>query len=131
MDRYVTHASFTLERSYPAPPARVFAAWADPALKSRWFTGGDALDRGGREEQGACVYRGSGLRVGEAGRHVGGHPAAPAHRDLEAGLRPGGHHLIGRGLEPGLQVSHRCFRAPCFRAPCFRVPCFRGPWPVP
>ena len=40
MDRYVTHASFTLERSYPVPPARVFAAWADPALKSRWFAGG-------------------------------------------------------------------------------------------
>ena len=31
MDRYVTHASFTLERAYPVPPARVFAAWADPA----------------------------------------------------------------------------------------------------
>ena len=42
MDRYVTHASFTLERSYPVPPGRVFAAWADPALKSRWFAGGDA-----------------------------------------------------------------------------------------
>jgi uncharacterized protein YndB with AHSA1/START domain len=40
MDRYVTHASFTLERSYPVPPARVFAAWADPAAKSRWFAGG-------------------------------------------------------------------------------------------
>ncbi len=26
MDHYVTHASFTLERSYPVPPARVFAA---------------------------------------------------------------------------------------------------------
>jgi uncharacterized protein YndB with AHSA1/START domain len=56
MDRYVTHASFTLERSYPVPPARVFAAWADPALKSRWFTGGDACPNhqldfrvGGRE----------------------------------------------------------------------------------
>ena len=34
MDRYVTHASFTLERAYPAPPARVFAAWADPAVKA-------------------------------------------------------------------------------------------------
>ena len=56
MDRYVTHASFTLDRSYPVPPARVFAAWADPALKSRWFAGGDACPNhqldfrvGGRE----------------------------------------------------------------------------------
>ena len=40
MDRHVTHATFTLERSYPAPPARVFAAWADPAAKARWFTPG-------------------------------------------------------------------------------------------
>ena len=40
MDRNVTHATFTLERSYPAPPARVFAAWADPAAKARWFTPG-------------------------------------------------------------------------------------------
>ncbi|HEY2265786.1 MAG TPA: SRPBCC family protein [Streptosporangiaceae bacterium] len=40
MDRSVTHASFTLERAYPAPAARVFAAWADPAVKSRWFAGG-------------------------------------------------------------------------------------------
>ena len=40
MDQHVTHATFTLERSYPAPPARVFAAWADPAAKARWFTPG-------------------------------------------------------------------------------------------
>ena len=40
MDHHVTHATFTLERSYSAPPARVFAAWADPAAKARWFTPG-------------------------------------------------------------------------------------------
>jgi uncharacterized protein YndB with AHSA1/START domain len=40
MDRYVTHATFSLERSYPAPPAQVFAAWAEPAAKARWFAGG-------------------------------------------------------------------------------------------
>jgi uncharacterized protein YndB with AHSA1/START domain len=55
MDRHVTHATFTLERSYPVPPARVFAAWADPAAKARWFTpnpdSGHQLDFrvGGRE----------------------------------------------------------------------------------
>ena len=56
MDRYVTHATFSLERSYPVPPARVFAAWADPAAKARWFAAepdaGHELDFriGGREE---------------------------------------------------------------------------------
>jgi uncharacterized protein YndB with AHSA1/START domain len=40
MDRYVTHATFTLERSYPVRPARVFAAWADPVAKASWFTPG-------------------------------------------------------------------------------------------
>ena len=35
----VTHATFTLERVYPAPPQRVFAAWSDPAAKARWFAG--------------------------------------------------------------------------------------------
>jgi uncharacterized protein YndB with AHSA1/START domain len=35
-----THASFTLERVYPVPPARVFAAFADPSKKARWFGGG-------------------------------------------------------------------------------------------
>lgn len=36
-ERSVTHATFAVERSYAAPPARVFAAWADPAAKARWF----------------------------------------------------------------------------------------------
>lgn len=53
-DRYVTHATFTLQRVYPAAVARVFAAWADPAAKARWFgaAGGEhELDFrvGGRE----------------------------------------------------------------------------------
>lgn len=38
-DRSVTHATFVLEHAYPVPTARVFDAWADPAAKTRWFTG--------------------------------------------------------------------------------------------
>ena len=55
MDHNVTHATFTLERSYPVPPARVFAAWAEPAAKARWFTPGPGFGHeldfriGGRE----------------------------------------------------------------------------------
>lgn len=36
-ERSVTHATFTIERTYDAPPERVFAAWADPEAKARWF----------------------------------------------------------------------------------------------
>ncbi len=43
-DRSVTHATFSLERVYDAPPDRVFGAWADPAVKTRWFSG--AVDPG-------------------------------------------------------------------------------------
>jgi hypothetical protein len=35
----IEHASFSAERRYQASPARVFAAWADPAAKGRWFSG--------------------------------------------------------------------------------------------
>jgi uncharacterized protein YndB with AHSA1/START domain len=41
-DHVVTHATFTLERMYPVPPARVFSAWADPESKRRWFAGPDS-----------------------------------------------------------------------------------------
>src|SRR3974390_1050958 len=38
-DHVVTHATFTLERTYPVPPERVFDAWAAPQVKARWFAG--------------------------------------------------------------------------------------------
>jgi len=36
-DRSVNHSTYTLERTYTAPPAAVFAAWSDPATKAKWF----------------------------------------------------------------------------------------------
>src|SRR4029077_4759012 len=54
----VVHDSFTIERTYPAPPARVFAAGASQDAKSQWLgeaEGGTTSDHslgftvGGRE----------------------------------------------------------------------------------
>jgi uncharacterized protein YndB with AHSA1/START domain len=36
-ERSTTHATFVIERTYDAPPQRVFDAWADPAAKTQWF----------------------------------------------------------------------------------------------
>ena len=39
----VTHSTFVIERSYPTTPERVFAAFADPAKKRRWFAESDGF----------------------------------------------------------------------------------------
>ena len=55
--RSVEHGSFTLTRTYPVPPERVFAAWSSQESKARWFgapgyeldfrVGGHEVNRGG------------------------------------------------------------------------------------
>jgi len=40
-DQSAIHSTFVIERSYAAIPERVFAAFADPAKKRRWFVEGD------------------------------------------------------------------------------------------
>lgn len=38
-ERSSQHTTFVIERRLAATPAQVFAAWADPAAKARWFAG--------------------------------------------------------------------------------------------
>jgi uncharacterized protein YndB with AHSA1/START domain len=38
--RSVVHATFRIERTYPASAAQVFKALTEPAAKAKWFTGG-------------------------------------------------------------------------------------------
>lgn len=36
-DRSVTHGAFSIERTFPAPPDRVFAAMSSQPAKTQWF----------------------------------------------------------------------------------------------
>jgi uncharacterized protein YndB with AHSA1/START domain len=43
-DRSVTHSTIVIERNYPASRERVFAAFADPGKKRRWFVGEEGFE---------------------------------------------------------------------------------------
>lgn len=40
----VVHSTFSVERTYPVAPSRVFAAFEDPATKRRWFAEGEGWE---------------------------------------------------------------------------------------
>ena len=49
-DRSVSHGTFVNERRYPAPPAKVFGAWADGAAKEIWMDDPDYKSDGSQYE---------------------------------------------------------------------------------
>jgi uncharacterized protein YndB with AHSA1/START domain len=80
--RSTTHATFVIERTYDASPARVFAAWADPAAKRSWFGSGAAAAEHELD-----------FRVGGRELNRGGPPSGPVYayeaqyRDIVADQR--------------------------------------------
>jgi uncharacterized protein YndB with AHSA1/START domain len=42
--RPVVHSTFSVERTYPSPPARVFAAFSNQETKRRWFAEGEGWE---------------------------------------------------------------------------------------
>jgi len=49
LPRSVVHATFCIERTYPASAAQVFKALTDPAAKAKWFKGGNGYTLLARE----------------------------------------------------------------------------------
>jgi uncharacterized protein YndB with AHSA1/START domain len=64
----VVHDTFSIERTYPATPERVFAAWSTQAAKSQWF---------GPEEDGSTEEHSLDFRVGGRERMSGKIPDGP------------------------------------------------------
>jgi len=65
-----THATFVIERTYDAAPARVFAAWSDSKAKARWFVGPDNWDKSNHKLD---------FRVGGKESVSGGPPGGQVH----------------------------------------------------
>lgn len=68
--RSTHHATFVIERAYAAPPARVFAAWAEQKVKARWFVGPDEWEKSDHKLD---------FRVGGRESVSGGPPGGPTH----------------------------------------------------
>jgi uncharacterized protein YndB with AHSA1/START domain len=69
-DRSIVHATFVVERTYDASPARVFAAWTSPEAKGRWFIGPEAWKKSDHKLD---------FRVGGVESLSGGPPGGPVY----------------------------------------------------
>lgn len=69
-ERSTTHATFVIERAYPHPPAKVFAAFADAKQKVKWFGGPDEWEKSDHKLD---------FRIGGRESVSGGPPGGPVH----------------------------------------------------
>ena len=65
--RSAEHGTFTITRTYPVAPERVFAAWSSREQKSRWFGAPDSPDPSYQLD----------FRVGGTETNSGGPPGGP------------------------------------------------------
>ncbi len=83
---FVAHGSFSIERTYPVSPERVFNAFRDPVKKRRWFAEGvvwklfqfDVDFRVGGSETSRFSFRGGPEITNDT--QVSGHHRQPPHR---------------------------------------------------
>ncbi len=68
--RNTTHATFVIEREYKAAPAKVFAAFANPQSKAKWFGGPDDWEKSNHKLD---------FRVGGKESVSGGPPGGTVH----------------------------------------------------
>jgi uncharacterized protein YndB with AHSA1/START domain len=68
--RSTMHATFVIEREYPHPPAKVFAAYANPKHKAKWFVGPDDWEKSDHKLD---------FRVGGKESVSGGPPGGAVH----------------------------------------------------
>lgn len=114
----VSHDTFTLERTYPTTPERVFAAWAKSEAKVQWFGEDDEFEKtdehtldfreGGREHFAGvmpdsttvtydAVYEDivDGERIVTSYvMHIGGHRISVSLMTVEIEAVPGGARLV-------------------------------------
>ncbi|MDB5490008.1 MAG: putative glutathione S-transferase-related transrane protein [Reyranella sp.] len=68
--RSTEHATFTIERRFPAAPERVFHAYSDPRAKARWFVGPEEWEASDHKLD---------FKVGGRESVSGGPPGGPVH----------------------------------------------------
>lgn len=96
----VVHSTFSIERTYPSTPARVFAAFANPVTKRRWFAEGE----GWEVDEFTVDFRVGGREVARF-RFKGGAPSKdvtypPAHRYKYRITGSGWLKLCRRSIQP-------------------------------